>query len=186
MSSFRALVAVLPLVAAACFGSNDEESASGSSGAPDAGEAPMGNAECRARCQRHADTCANGDDCGARCAGPVSRAAIRCVEALDCQAPPSAADACVRDNPESGALERGAFGDDCACDGDEVECRSTCADGLSCIVHEEARVCAGPECCTAAACDELLGTAADCGEGRVCGCADGTDTCDRGLCVADH
>lgn len=180
-------IAGVALGLVACFGSgepatNDDDGAN----EPDAASTPMGSAECAARCDRKVEACRFSVDCVALCAERVSRAAMRCIEALDCSASVDAARVCVRENPEAGPLTEGSFGDACECAAGESECQGVCAEGLSCASTAGLRSCIGPVCCEGASCTDLLGTTAECGAGRVCGCADGSSTCARGLCVADH
>lgn len=148
-----------------------------------ASTAPMGSEECKGRCAAHRERCDGEDDCASLCGERVSRAAIRCVEALACdQASTAAKRACVKDNPEVGDVKSGVFGDSCTCAGGEAECRGGCEDTLLCA----AGLCVGPVCCEGSSCDGALGTAEGCGQGRVCGCTDGSSNCTRGVCVADH
>lgn len=149
---------------------------------------PLGTTECVARCEQHADSCNQADiaACDQLCAARVSRAAIRCVEALACSAERSAADDCVRANPETAAPTQGVFGDACQCPDGAAECADVCTGSLLCVKQDEVSSCMGPVCCEGETCADRLGAAADCGQGRVCGCSDGASRCDRGICVVDH
>lgn len=155
--------------------------------------APLGTTECVARCEEHARTCEGAADaaaaeCNESCKVRLSRAAIRCIEALACTAAPTAVRECVATNPERNVASAGVFGDACQCADGASECAGGCGEGLSCArpAVGAAASCVGPVCCEGAACAQQLGKAATCGAGRVCGCASGESQCDRGLCVVDH
>lgn len=155
--------------------------------------APLGTTECVARCEEHARSCDGAAnelavECNKACDVRLSRAAIRCVEALACAAAPSAVNECIAKNPESHAPSHAVFGDRCQCPGDALECAATCGDGLLCVSPSvgAAASCVGPVCCEGAACAQQLGKPGFCGTGRICGCATGEAQCERGLCVVDH